>query len=40
MEPIIQLEQPESITVEIDKSVWSYIRKKYPIDLIEKIRER
>ncbi|MEB5650282.1 hypothetical protein MXF31_11575 [Mammaliicoccus sciuri] len=36
MEPIIQLEQPESITVEIDKSVWSYIRKKYPIDLIEK----
>ena len=36
MEPIIQLEQPESITVEIDKSVWSYIRKKHPIDLIEK----
>ncbi|MCD8847367.1 helix-turn-helix transcriptional regulator [Mammaliicoccus sciuri] len=34
--PIIQLEQPENITVEIDKSVWSYIRKKYPIDLIEK----
>ncbi|MEB5677418.1 hypothetical protein MXE80_10185 [Mammaliicoccus sciuri] len=36
MEPINQLEQPESITVEIDKSVWSYIRKKHSIDLIEK----
>jgi len=36
MEPINQLEQPESITVEIDKSVWAFIRKNYPIDLIEK----
>lgn len=36
MEPIIQLEQLESITVEIDKSVWTFIRKNYPIDLIEK----
>ncbi|MEB7465725.1 helix-turn-helix transcriptional regulator [Mammaliicoccus sciuri] len=36
MEPINQLEQLESITVEIDKSVWTFIRKNYPIDLIEK----
>lgn len=36
MEPINQLEQLESITVEIDKSVWAFIRKNYPIDLIEK----
>ncbi len=36
MEPFNQLEQLESITVEIDKSVWTSIRKNYPIDLIEK----
>ncbi|MEB7066307.1 HTH domain-containing protein [Mammaliicoccus sciuri] len=34
--PINPLEQLESITVEIDKSVWRFIRKNYPIDLIEK----
>lgn len=36
MVPINPLEQLESITVEIDKSVWGFIRKNYPIDLIEK----
>ncbi|HDJ6669642.1 TPA: HTH domain-containing protein [Staphylococcus aureus] len=36
MAPINPLEQLESITVEIDKSVWVFIRKNYPIDLIEK----
>lgn len=36
VESINQLEQLESITVEIDKSVWGFIRKNYPIDLIEK----
>ncbi|WP_436875094.1 hypothetical protein [Mammaliicoccus sciuri] len=36
MTPINPLEQLESITVEIDKSVWTFIRKNYPIDLIDK----
>lgn len=36
MAPINPLEQIESITVEIDKSVWVSIRKNYSIDLIEK----
>lgn len=36
VESINQLEHLESITVEIDKSVWAYIRKKYQIALIEK----
>lgn len=35
MAPINQLEQSESITVEIDKSVWAFIRKNYQIVLIE-----
>ncbi|MCD8801489.1 HTH domain-containing protein [Mammaliicoccus sciuri] len=36
VESINQLDHLESITVEIDKSVWAYIRKKYQIALIEK----
>lgn len=36
IEPINQLEQLESITVEIDKSVWAYICQNHQIDLIEK----
>lgn len=36
MASINRLEQLESITVEIDKSVWGFIRKNYSIDLIEK----
>ncbi len=35
MAPINQLEQSDSITVEIDKSVWGFIRKNYQIVLIE-----
>lgn len=35
MAPINQLEQSESITVEIDKSIWAFIRKNYQIVLIE-----
>lgn len=36
IEPIDPLGQLLSITVEIDKSVWSFIRRKYQISLIEK----
>ncbi len=36
IEPIDPLGQLVSITVEIDKSVWSFIRRKYQISLIEK----